>query len=256
VGSQSVSDRLGELHFPEITITVGPDVVDVAASDASLAGQGASDLRHCIDRSNCPDSSLQAASNGNGNGNVESGEVDAFEANAISGLNIALALGGGSFAEFGDALRQLVTIDGSPARQASVERFEIDEAEGSVGSAARVLVSFTLRIQYPGVNDANHHTVSIARSESGLDLADRIVVAPAGGWRIKEDSIAPAGLQAHYNDGRISGSQRELEGPEPLTFELEKKAGLSGWGWFLLISLLLLVVGAVLYYLNKRRRKV
>jgi hypothetical protein len=193
---------------------------------------------------------------GDGNGAVDADEVDAFEANAISGLNIALSFGSGGFAEFGQALREIATIDGSTARVLRVDDFNIEGAEGSIGSTAGVRISFQLHVEFPDVGKANRHAVSVARAESGLQVADRIVVRPADGWRIKEDSIQPSRLQAFYDEGRVSGSQRELEGPEPLTFDLEKKSALSPWGWFLAVSLLLILIGAGLYLWHQKRRKV
>lgn len=170
-----------------------------------------------------------------------------------AGLTAALAFGGQGL-EFAETLRAIANVDGQGARIAAVERFEIGRAEGDIGSTVPLQLSFTLRFEFPDVADAGRHTIQIMRAGSGIDIADRIVLRAAEGWTIREDSIRPSNLRAYYRDGEVSGSQSELEGTEPLTFEIEKGGGLSEWIWFGLASLLLLLLGAAIYAWNKRRK--
>lgn len=227
----------------------------VDAREGTLAGNAASDLRHCIDKANCRDAAIETASRGDGDGSVTEREVHDFTVNALTGLNAILGLGGGNgLGDLGAAVRQLATIDGQSPKMIHVNTFELTGAEGPISSTAPIHVSFQVRVDFPDTPDRGTHGVRIVRTAANLDVADRIVLTPQKGWRIKEDSIQPQAMQVRYDGAGIQGTQKEMQGDEALTFQIEKTGGLGVWGWIGLVSLLLLAAAAAGYVVHRRRK--
>lgn len=252
---QTVSDRLADLRFAEIVVTVGPTDVGIDAHGGNLAGATASDLRKCLDKANCPDSRLEAASRGNGDGRVEQTEVDALEVNAVVGLNAALAFGGsGALADFGRQLRDLVRIDGGGPMNVQIETLDLAGATGSITSTNAIQVRLLVKVTFETA-DEDRHDVAIARAAADIDMAERIVVKPATGWTIEQDSITPESMKARYSGGSIQGTQAQMQGTEPLGFTIEDSTGLPVWGWIVIGGLSLLVAAGVAYYLTQVRGK-
>lgn len=249
-GAQTLTQRLADLRFEEAVLRVGPNVLELGANRGAISGTGASDLRSCIDDFDCPDSSLAAASEGNGNQDVTGEEVRAFSSNLLIGLQLA----GGQIEELRLALRDLARIDGRTGDGVEFDRILIENAEGPVSSTQPVFVSLAGRVAFSSVPDADSHTVRVLRGESDLELANRLIIEPQAGWVIPKDSIDPAELQRYHRAGRIEGSQSELEGDEPLTFRIEAKGGAAWTMWLLVAAGILLVAGLAAYLLAQQRR--
>lgn len=244
----SLLDQLADLRFPEVTLTVSPTLIQVDGAQATVSGETASDLRKCIDNSDCPEPLLARASTGNGDGVVTSDEAQDFSIAAKAGLNIA----GGPVAEFRDSIKQLVTIDDVAAERVEFRRFEIANAEGPVRSTGPIQITLLLHVAFPEAGSSRTHHVRILRDRSDIELADRIVVHTGKGWTLEKNTIEPEGMRLYYHDGEIAGTQSQLQGSDPLTFSIER-AGLSTGGWIALVSLLLVAGGLGAFYLARRR---
>jgi hypothetical protein len=250
--AQSLTGRLANLSFPEVEVTVAPEVIFVRARDATLRDQSALELRRCIDNANCPDSVLRSFSNGNGDGRVEAHEVSYFETQVVFGLNSLIAFNSeGEFGTFIAALRSLVTVDGKAANVVRLQELRFADATGTLSNNP-VRVTIQARLEFP-VSSGDRHTIQIARASIDLQLAQRIVVTPAKGWRIDGGSIQPVGLQGYYGDGRIAGSQQELQGNEPMTFTLSR-SGASLWTWVLSGAAILALAGLAVFIIARRRK--
>lgn len=253
VGAQSqpsLAQRLGDLRFPEIIVSIDPTIIEFSAERGTITGQTASDLRRCIDKhSTCPDSTIAGISDGDADGFVDEAEVDGFSGALQAGLNFM----GGSIAEFRRNLRELATIDGHGADSASFSEIRIEGAEGSITKTDTVFFTIQVQAKFPEVEDADQHRITMQREQSDLDLADRIVVRSGDGWSLPRDSIRPQDLRTLHRDDSITGTQEQLEGTEPMSFDIEKRAdGGSPWLW--VISLLLVAGGAGAFLLARARR--
>jgi len=135
-----------------------------------------------------------------------------------------------------------------------IEALALENAAGAIASTAPIQVTFVLKVVFD-TGKKGSHDVSVARTAADFDLADRIAVQPASGWKIPKGSVGPEALQARYDDGSLHGSQAEMQGAEPLTFRLTSDAGLPWWGWTLLALVVLGAAAGLLFYLRKRRGK-
>lgn len=247
----SLIQRLRELHFPEVAVIVAPKLVEVVAEDATLSGGTASDLRRCIDDTECPEKLLADRSRGDGDGTVEAKEVADYE----DSLRFVANLAGANLWDYFDVVRRLVSIDGHPPKSVKVTVLELEGAEGDVTSTSPIGVSLRLEADFSLVESADRHEIRFARNVLNLTLTDRIVVRPGAGWEIPGDSIEPEAMRRLYAGGRISGSQREVGGVEPLTFEIEERSGLPAWGWALLLLVVAGAGGAGYWWWRTQRRK-
>lgn len=251
----SLSDRLGDVTFPQVLVTVGPTQIVVQLNSGAISGQTASDLRRCMDNhTSCPDNSLRlAGSAGNKNSQVETGEIQNFETLILFGLGTA----GGQIGEFRNALRALVKIDGKTASAVRFEGLTFQNAGGAITSTTTISVFMRVALPFSGTGSGTSHRVEVQRAESDIEFAQRIAVRGAAGWEIAKSSIQPSSMQAYYADGAIAGSQQQFQSSEPLAFDIRKvDEGTPAWVWWTTGSLGLLAAAGGGGYWWFRRTKV
>lgn len=249
VQGQSLADRLAELHFDDLIITIAPKSTAFEANGGTLTSNTARDLRRCIDNTNCPDSQLAGISPGNRDGSVTRDEVDEFEQIARDMLNFL----GGDIKEFRDLFGEFVSVDDQGATKVEITDLQLRDAEGSVSSTQTIHVSFRLVAEYGGVGGGDSHSVRVHRDAPAVDIVSSITIRPGSGWKIKEDSILPPSMQAFFDGSQFSGSQSQMQGTEPVTFTLESTGGGSLGLWLLILGLLA-VGGGFGFYWWKRRK--
>ena len=248
--AQSLPDRLAGLTFTEVVFTVAGDTIDLGANRGSLSGNTASDLRHCIDNSNCPDRNLASLSEGNGDGTADADEVRRFQAKAVFALNIL----GGDVGEFKQTLGELVKVDGTTFGNVQFTSLDLEGAEGTIGSTAPVFASLGVRVEFPNAPKGRTHTVLVERTASDLDLATRVIVRPAKGWSIVQDSVQPVDMRGRWADGELVGTQDQFEGEEPLAFQIKQKSATNPWLVGLGALFLLAVAVAAFVWVRRNRR--
>lgn len=252
----TLAERLVDLDFPSVVLTVGGQTMELDAHDAKVTGQTASDVRKCIDNSNCIDPQVRQASVGNADGTVTQDEVDGFSERALFALNgLLLASQDPGFVEFRNRLRDLVRIDGTSPSALEIIVLHLGDATGSITSTAAISVSFTVRGEFDNVDKGKRHTITISRQEADTNFTKRLTIRAASGWSIDEESISPPTMSTYFADGEFSGSQQDFESTTPLTFDIQKTGGFSTTTWFILISLLLLLAGLGAFLLAQRKRR-
>jgi hypothetical protein len=254
--AQTLQEQFQDLRFARLVFTVGWDTerergnVLVSAEDLVIRGEGASDLRHCIDGGDCPMPDLRmAASGANRDGQVSSGEAQNFADNLKVGLSLYE-----DFQEIQRNLRGLIKIDDQSATSAPLTGLRLDGATGPVTSTTPIRISITITVFYATTTSASQHNIWMQRTESDLTIADQIVVQAARDWRIKEDSIQPSAMQARFSDDKLVGSQQDFESRDPLTFTIEERpSGPSGWMlWLSILAVVGAAAGAGIYIMRRK----
>lgn len=240
--ASTLEDQMDEFHFGKVVFTITWNTEDdranviVSAEELQITGEGASDLRHCIDGDDaCPVAELKrAAVDSVTNGEVTSEEVEAFALYLKVGLSTTEQV-----KEMLRNLKGLVRIDDKPATAISFTELKIGGAEGEVTSQEAIELSVIVTGSYATVEPANEHRVWMQRTESNLTVADEIIVQGGKNWRIGKESIQPESVQTYYTRGKIEATQGELESPDPLLFTLEYHKRAPGWGLLGAISAVL-----------------
>lgn len=231
--ASTLEDQMDEFHFGKVVFTITWNTDDdranviVSAEELQIVGEGASDLRHCIDGDDaCPVAELKrAAVDSVTDGEVTSEEAESFALYLKVGLSTT-----DQVKEMRQNLKGLVKIDDQAATSTSFTELKIDAAEGEVTSQDAIELSVIVTGSYATVEPANEHRVWMQRTESNLTVADEIVVQGGKNWRIDEESIRPESVQNYYTRGKIEATQGELESPDPLVFTLEYHKRAPGWG--------------------------
>lgn len=258
--AQSLEEELAEFHFERVVFTI----TEVSDEDGSkdqyvlanaenlvIEGEAARDLRHCIDGQECRVPALGfAAAGADRDGTVSRQEVENFAETVLIGVASRPEV-----RNFLQNLKALIKIDDKEATSPALTGLEIDEAEGSIDSTDRILLSVSAAAKYATVVPADTHSVWMRRSSTNFTIADEIVVAPGSNWRIVEDSVQPDSMRQFLGDGRFTGTQEEFESTEPLQFTVEYHKS-NAATYFLLGSLSLLAVGGAGGFFWWRRRKV
>ncbi len=245
---QDLEQALSEMQFAEIELVVGPDSVEFNAQDFRVQGDAARQFRTCVDGNDeCPIAELRGLL-GNGDGSVSQQEVADFR-DLVLGLwnNVP------EIRAFVESLKPLVQVDGRPADVIGLQDLAVADAEGPTASTATITFDFTIIAEYRSTVESDRHDVLVERVEQDITLTDRIVVRAADGWKVAEDSIAPANMAAFYDDGKLEGSQGDFEGEQPLTFQIEPSSS-SALLWAASGVVLAAAAGIIGFFVYKRRQ--
>lgn len=223
--AQGMQSQIEEFRFAEFVLSVYWDdgskkaTMKATAKGLVLDGQGASELRHCIDgnEDGCPVAELAGAAGGSNNdGQVESEEVRDFEETLREGLRLSEDV-----QQMVANVRGLVKMDDLSPTSVSLSAIRIHNAEGDIDSRDTIRVDAELTGVFGRVQSGSTHEVWVQRRESNLTLAERITITGGKNWRLVGDSIRPVQMQQYLSGGRLSGTQDQFESPTPLTFTIE-----------------------------------
>lgn len=244
---QSLLEALANLHFAQLAFAISWDQVVVTGTDMEVRGTTASDLRKCIDHSDCPSQELRQLGDGDANGIVSKGEVTQFaeDLKAVIGVNQQAK-------DFKKSISEIVTIDDTKATRIDFDQFVFRNAEGPVTSEDPIYATVRLVGEFSSVSKSDQHRITIQRAEVPLDLTNRIVVEPGSHWTIDADSIRPLDMAKLFHEGKLNGAQGDFESTDPLTFSILEKKTLSPW-WIVAPILLAAATGA--FFLAWRRRQ-
>lgn len=245
---QDLEEALSDMRFEEVELVVGPDAVAFNAKQFHVQGDAAQQFRACVDGNDqCPIAELRGLL-GNGDGTVSEQEVADFR-DLVLGLwsNVP------EIRAFVESLKPLVQIDRRPADVIGLQDLAVDGAEGPTASTATIIFDFTIRADYRSTIEGERHDVQVERVEQDITLADRIVVRAADGWKINEDSIAPANMAALYDDGELVGSQDSFESEQPLSFQIEESNS-AALLWAASGVVLAAAAGITAFFVYKRRK--
>lgn len=249
VAAQEDLERaLSEMQFEEVELVVAPDTVAFHAKNFRVQGEAASQFRTCVDgHDDCPIAELRGLI-GNGDGTVTEQEVADFRE-----LVLGLWSGIPEIRQFVESLKPLVQVDGAAADVVGLQDLSLAGAEGPTASTATVTFAFTIVAEYRSTAEADRHDVRVERVEQDITLTDRIVVRAADGWKINEDSIAPASMASLYDGGQLEGSQNEFEGEQPLSFQIEE-SNARALLWAASGVVLAAAAGITAFFVYKRRQ--
>ncbi|MBI2078875.1 MAG: hypothetical protein HYT80_10995 [Euryarchaeota archaeon] len=221
--AQTLEEQFQDFHFKYFRLVFSWDesrnlaYVYAVGEGLEIRGEGARDLRECMDGGDCPIPELRsAASASNEDGELSRDEVDSFAFNLAVGLRVYQDM-----KVIQQNVKGLVKVDDKVPGSAILTDVRIHGAVGDVASVEPLSIDAVITATFGTVKAASTHKVWVQRTESNLTVADEIIVEGGKNWRIVESSIQPASVQSFYSDGRLQGSQGAFESRDPLTFTLE-----------------------------------
>lgn len=223
--AQGLEEQMEEFRFAEFVLSLYWDAgenkatIKATARGLTIEGQGASELRHCIDgdEDGCPYPPLASAAGGSDqDGEVTSEEVRSFEETLREGLRLS-----SDVQQLVTNIKGLVKMDDLAPTSVGLTAIRIHGAEGGVDSRDTIRVDAEITGVFGRVKNTNTHDVWLQRRESNLTIADRVTVTGGKNWRLVGDSIKPVQMQQYFSGGKLSGTQDEFESSTPLTFTIE-----------------------------------
>ncbi|HLE47556.1 MAG TPA: hypothetical protein VI818_04595 [Candidatus Thermoplasmatota archaeon] len=254
--AQSLEEQFADFHFKRVRFTFSWDddrkVANMyaRAEDLEIRGEGARDLRECIDGGECPLPDLgRAAAASTKDGEITREELDSFTFNLETGLRLY-----DDVKAIQQNVKGIVKVDDKTAGSAILTDVQIDGAVGEVNSGDSLHLHATITATFGTVKPASTHKVWMQRTQSNLTIADEIVVEGGKNWRIVEASIEPATMGGFFDDGRLQGSQDEFESRDPLVFTVEyhkeSSTALMVGGSVVVLAA---AAGAGAFYLRRRK---